>query len=391
MKTPDDIRRTLERRFIARQREWFAEALDSSHSAVSNWPLSLNLDVPQESVALRHLDHVLEWAAAWRAWNGSGRVEWIERRWNQLGTQRLPSELMLSNADEVAECVGEADRWQRAIERARTMLASWPGLTESLASRYQDLADYSDCDFTRLTSLLRWLIENRNSGLYPRQVPLIGIDSKWIDTHRGILTGFVRPAVSGLISSTNCDELGLRLPPKSVRVRVLDPELRARVGNLCDLAAPVDQIAQMDLPVRRIYIVENIQTGLAFGDIAGSVLIMGLGYSVDLIRSIPWVNQGECIYWGDLDSHGLSILARARTSLGNVRSVLMDVPTLLAFKDLWGEEPDQCNAEALEGLTQEEQELFHGLRTNRWGNKVRLEQERIHWDYAWKQLMASLA
>lgn len=48
----------------------------------------------------------------------------------------------------------------------------------------------------------------------------------------------------------------------------------------------------------------------------------------------------------------------------------MDVETLLAFKDLWGEEPDQCNAEVLEGLTEEEQDLFQGLRTNRWGNKV---------------------
>lgn len=391
MKTPDEARRTLERRFIAKQREWFAEALDHARNPSSDWPLSLNLDVPQESLAVRHLDHVLAWTAAWRAWNLPGRVDWVERRWNQIGTQRLPSRLVLANADEIAECVGETDRWRRAMERGRIMLAFWPGLAASLASRYQDLADYSDRDFSRLTSMLQWLTGNRNSGLYPRQVPLTGIDSKWVETHRSILTDFVRASVPGPISSTECDELGLRLLPKSVRIRVLDPELRAKVGNLCDLAAPVDQIAQTDLPVRRVYIVENVQTGFAFGDIAGSVLIMGLGYSVDLIRSIPWVKESECIYWGDLDSHGLSILARARTSLGNVRSVLMDVETLLAFKDLWGEEPDQCSAEVLEGLTEEEQELFQGLRTNRWGNKVRLEQERIHWDYAWKRLMASLA
>jgi hypothetical protein len=260
MKMPDEVRRTLERRFIAKQREWFAEALDPRHNPVSNWPLSLNLDVPQESLAVRHLNHVLECTAAWRAWNGSGQVEWIERRWNQLGTQRLPSKLLLSSADEVAECVGEADQWPRAIERARIMLASWPALTECLASRYQDLADYSNCDFTRLTSLLQWLIGNRNSGLYPRQVPLMGIDSKWIEAHRSILTDFVCAAIPGSIPSHDCDELGLCLPPKSVRVRLLDPELRAKVGNLCDLAAPVDQLALMDLPVRRVYIVENVQS-----------------------------------------------------------------------------------------------------------------------------------
>jgi hypothetical protein len=112
------------------------------------------------------------------------------------------------------------------------------------------------------------------------------------------------------------------------------------------------------------------------------VLIMGLGYGVDIISSILWVQSAECIYWGDIDTHGLSILAKARTFLPLMRSVLMDRGTLLEFSELWVEEPEQCAAESLGGLTEDELELFQGLRTNRWGNRVRLEQERIPWAFA---------
>jgi len=103
--------------------------------------------------------------------------------------------------------------------------------------------------------------------------------------------------------------------------------------------------------VRRLFVVENIQTSLSFGELPESVLIMGLGYGVDIISSIPWVHSAECIYWGDIDTHGLSILAKARTFLPLMRSVLMDRGTLLEFTDLWVEEPEQCMVESRGGLT----------------------------------------
>jgi hypothetical protein len=42
---------------------------------------------------------------------------------------------------------------------------------------------------------------------------------------------------SMLVSSAELDDLGLRNPPKGVRIRVLDPQLRERVGNLVFPAA----------------------------------------------------------------------------------------------------------------------------------------------------------
>jgi hypothetical protein len=385
MKTPDEIQAVLRRRFQANRREWLLQAADGSPKVFDCWPLTLNLDIPSEATAFQHIEHVRTWAMAWQGWTGPGRIEWVDRKWSRLGSQRLPIRLILDTSDDVARCIGAESQWRRVLERARSILKCWPCTTEAIACHYQELAGYSDTDFARLTSFVRWLIDNRDSGLYPRQIPLHGIHTKWIENHKGILADLVT-CICPQTSQTDRDVFGLRLLPKPVRIRILDPLLRSKVGGLCDIAAPIEQLASLELPVRRLFVVENIQTSLSFGELPESALIMGLGYGVDIISSIPWVHSAECIYWGDIDTHGLSILAKARTFLPLMRSVLMDRGTLLEFTDLWVEEPEQCMVESLGGLTEDEQELYQELRTNRWGNRVRLEQERIPWAFAQKRI-----
>jgi hypothetical protein len=166
-----------------------------------------------------------------------------------------------------------------------------------------------------------------------------------------------------------------------VRFCVLDSDLRRRIGGLSDVSARLEDLALLDLPASRIYIVENLQTGLAFGDEPGAVVFMGLGYGVGLLARLPWVARVPCVYWGDLDTHGFAILDRARASLPGLESVLMDEETLLEFRGLWVHEREQT-ATALPMLSPTEQEVYRGLREQRWGPNVRLEQERIPWGYA---------
>ena len=65
----------------------------------------------------------------------------------------------------------------------------------------------------------------------------------------------------------------------------------------------------------------------------------------------------------------------------------MDEPTLLSHRELWGEEKDQHASTELPLLTDSEQKLFQALKSNTWGQQVRLEQERIRWD----EVQAALA
>jgi len=60
----------------------------------------------------------------------------------------------------------------------------------------------------------------------------------------------------------------------------------------------------------------------------------------------------------------------------------MDEETLLEFRGLWVHEREQTAASTLPMLSPAEQEVYRGLKQQRWGPNVRLEQERIPWSYA---------
>jgi hypothetical protein len=55
------------------------------------------------------------------------------------------------------------------------------------------------------------------------------------------------------------------------------------------------------------------------------------------------------------------------------------------------EEAAQHSSAELTRLTEEEQQLYRDLKQQRWGQNVRLEQERIDWTAAWIVLQRSLA
>ena len=66
----------------------------------------------------------------------------------------------------------------------------------------------------------------------------------------------------------------------------------------------------------------------------------------------------------------------------------MDSITFLEYKDFWVKEPSQHGSSSFSFLTQEEQSLYSNLKEHEWGDRVRLEQERINWSYAWRTIQA---
>jgi hypothetical protein len=386
MKLPDDVRRLLLRRYQNQQREWL-----SAECGESAWPMGIALGVPTQQAALRQIEGVRAWARAWQGWQGAGTLVWRERRWESLGVQRLPEKLVLQSPQEVAAWADESARWERARQRHHILTAQWPVLSGHLSRHFNVLADYDELDFQRLMQMLDWIIAHPHSDLYPRQLPIAGLDSKWLEGRKGLLTNLVAAIQEDNASDLNFyQRCGLKAPPVLVRMRVLDDTLRARIGGVGDLTAPVEDLAALDFPVSRVFIVENPQTVLAMPDMPGAAVIMGRGYAVDMLGRLPWLAGAKCVYWGDLDTHGFAILHRARSYLPGLRSMLMDQDTLLSHKALWVDEKEQHPASTLALLTQDEQAVYQGLKQQRWGQNVRLEQERIAWDTAWKALQQSI-
>jgi len=375
---PEHVKSKLARQYAAKHGDWLTGG--------GVWPLAIPLGIPNEKDARAHLDIMRNWLDAWGDWRGSGCLEWHERHWNTLGIQRLPKTLCLANAGQVADWLGEDERWKCAIDRYGRLVERWPTLRGTLPKHYEVLADYSEQDFTRLHILIAWLSDNPKSNLYPRQLPITGLDSKWLEK-RMSLTLSLLSSIQGVGDTSDFfDCCGLRPIPRLVRMRILDPELRSCAGGLSDLSAPADDLAILPLQIRCAIIVENLQTGLAFEELSGTVVLMGLGYDVEPIGQFGWLCGKPIFYWGDLDTHGFAILNRARAYQPQIASCLMDERTLLSHKAFWGVETKQHGAMELPNLTKEELDVYHGLKEQRWGHSVRLEQERVDWLVAWEEI-----
>ena len=119
----------------------------------------------------------------------------------------------------------------------------------------------------------------------------------------------------------------------------------------------------------------------------GAMVIFGGGYGIERLADIGWLKTCDIIYWGDIDTHGFAILNQLRAHLPQAKSFLMDSETLLAHRPLWGDEPTP-ELKSLQRLTTEERALFDDLRDNRLGLRVRLEQERIGFEWLTTRLAA---
>ena len=376
---PEAVRRRLVTRFRNNHRQWFA--------GEGAWPITVPLGLPTEQQTKEQLSAVQQWAERWQRWQGDGEVVWTQRHWSQLGTQKLPEKLLVQSPSQVARWLGEETRWQRAGSRRQWLSAKWPPIAAELARHFNVLADYSDEDFQRLVAVLEWLTEYPDSGLYIRQLPIRGVDSKWIETRKTLILDLLQSIRQETQRKDFHAVTGIRREPVLMRFRVLDAALRRAVGGLGDISAPVEEIAGLELPLERVVIVENLQTGLAFGELPGALLFMRLGYAVDLFASIRWLQQTPCFYWGDIDTHGFAILNRLRHYLPNVKSLLMDEATLNNHLALCGVEEKQAELAGLERLEPAEKRLFEQLVESRWGPRLRLEQERIEWRYAWQRIV----
>jgi len=75
--------------------------------------------------------------------------------------------------------------------------------------------------------------------------------------------------------------------------------------------------------------------------------------------------------------------------LPKTKSFLMDQETLLTHQDRWTKEPTPTG-KSLNRLSPEELMVYSGLVENRWASLLRLEQERLGFDWIHESLLKVL-
>ncbi len=382
MKSPEQIRSALRTRWQSQWGSWLGDG--------GEWPLRLALGAPSESIARAHWDNFRDWIAGWRNFQ-HGHVSFALRRWPSLGVQEVPTHVTFSNPASIAAVLGssESSLWETAVSRFQERRGAWPECENALRNIANWMASASPDDFRRFVSVVDWLTSNPDSGLWLRQLPVPGLDTKWVEANTAPFHQ-VLPSRLGRESGQPFVSLaGLASDSPRRRILLLDPTLRSALADLRDITLSIDSLASLKLPVRRVIVVENLQTALAFDDLPGSMLFFGAGFAVAELRRIPWLTHVPILYWGDIDSAGFAILHTLRQAHPHATSVLMDEETLLRHRPLWSHDQSRPGVH-LDSLREEEAMVYRKLASGAYGPAVRLEQERVDWQWAMERVMSAL-
>lgn len=377
--TPDDIRADV-------QKAWDrGRILGARITGASMFPWTLRTRRPDRRALSERFEEVRTWirtlvdASRERVGHGYDIV-WSEFDHRVLGRNRVPEGIVIATEADALQLIGKRRASDRFDALAAATLSSFPILREWLARRPLDALEHADA-WPRVLQVLQWVVDHPRPGIYLRQLDIPGVDTKFIESRRKLFIDLFDQVLPRevLVDHPSFEQrYGFRAKAPIVRFRVLDP--RHAIGGLTDLAAPVPQLARNPPGGTQVFITENEINGLAFPDVPDAIVIFGLGYGLECLSELPWLHDRALTYWGDLDTHGFVMLDRLRASFPHARSLLMDRETLDAHRAFWVEEPSQHRG-PVSRLTPDEHALFEDLLTGRFGDRVRLEQERIGYDW----------
>lgn len=388
--TPADLRAQV-------QRLWDrGHLLRAAVSHAVSWPLRLTLKAPTAADLSDRFVVVRDWVGA-IADTPHVRLDWRDCNHRVQGTQRLPAAVWVESVQDALALIGKARQAQRFEALWQQTAATQQALLAWLSKRPLMALDLAD-RWEGLLAVVAWLQAHPRPGVYLRQVDAPGVDSKFIEAHRGVLAELLDLALppeavetgpSGVAQFTR--RFGFRDKPIRIRFRLLDPALPSLPGceGLPDVTLDAASFAALALPIERVFITENETNFLAFPQSSGAIVVFGAGYGWEALARAAWLYRCQLRYWGDIDTHGFVILDQLRGYFPHAASFLMDRETLLAHRSHWGEEPEPARHD-LSRLTTEEAAVYDDLRFDRQRPRLRLEQERVGFGWISAQLHSRL-
>ncbi len=372
-----DVRRRLRRRWDS------GEFLSAWVVGAPCEPFDIPLRGPAPAELAERFDEARAWVAGWVAAqqrSGSFHLDSRAVGRRSIGANEVPSRLWIDSYDELWQVLGVRRQVQRFAELREATGVAEPRLLAWLDAHPMTVLT-NEPDWLKLVRTARWIEAERGRGRYLRQVPVPGVDTKFIESRRVVLTDLLDELLSAdsvdraVPRSQFARRYGFATKPAYVRFRLLDATLPTLPG-VSEVTLRADEFGSLAPNVSTVYVVENEITYLAFPPARDSLVIFGSGYALSGLASLPWLTERRVRYWGDLDTHGFAILNQLRTHLSHVESLLMDRRTLLDHREQWVAEPTPTKA-ALTSLGADEAELYCDLVEDTLGSAVRLEQERI--------------
>ncbi|MFA6700636.1 MAG: Wadjet anti-phage system protein JetD domain-containing protein [Thiomicrospira sp.] len=369
-------------------KRWLSHYLpDSLELQSAVFPLRIGLKPPTDKQLLQDFEAVKRWVQSYAQLdNPSFEIEWQSKR-TSLGKNEFPQAIVFHEIEQLARFLGKTSE-----------LSLYRKLSQQLISAFTPLKAFCQKQPTKLlanhqawSSLLvfmQWRVNHPNPQIYLRQVPLAQFDSKFLEAHKSVLAECldwilppeqIQTEFSG--AKQFCARYGFLDQAEQLQARLLDSN--QSLQGFKTISAPFAEwqgFQPQTFGIQRVFITENKVNFLAFPEVKNSLILFGKGFGFEHWKQLVWLQDLPIFYWGDIDTHGFAILNQFRQDWSQTQSLLMDEATLFAHQALWGIEPQPSKAE-LTALTSQEQTLYQDLQHHRFGQNIRLEQERI--SYTW--------
>lgn len=373
MITPSEIKQKAEHKYVA--------YLQSIIDGISFSPIVIAGNKKPDEDPVRFEAELTELYNHSQEEKGYGyTIEYATVKTKLHGVQDLPASIVFQTEGDYLKFIGKEKDTKKFKEDSARILDLFPELRDWILKYPKKVIEN---DWDSLLKVCSYFKRTPRPNLYIRELP-IQVHTKFIELNHTVVRELLDIIIANYV---NTDEkrfephFNLKYDEPDVRFRILDHSLSQRLfSGLSDLNIPISQFRDLNLPIKTVYVVENKINMLSFPLIDHSIVIWGEGFSVEKVKETQWLLDKEIYYWGDLDAHGFQILSEIRCHYGQVKSFLMDRATFDAFFE--GDTGKPTNVEKELRLTPEENEMFQYLKSN----NLRLEQEKIPYDYAYRKI-----
>jgi hypothetical protein len=325
---------------------------------------------PSPALFTHQTARVREHIARWRAVT-VGQVQWQNTAFRSAAEPvSLPLQWQLSSPEEWAQASGDA-QVQLELQRLRYLLDHVDPRFHALLVRQRGLwRERNDEEVVQAAALTLELEPGIAAGRPLRGLALAGIDSKFIERNRGFVTALLDIRFEGQVSQLGLTSF-LDAADESDHWLLVAP-LAPGLLPFAQQRVRARELMDIPLPAGHILLIENDRCLHLLPSLPDTIAILGSGLDLAWLRT-DWLRQRHLGYWGDMDTWGLHMLARARSLQPHLQPLLMERvlferhATTLAVP-----EPITAGPEPPSGLSGHEEDFYRHLLAL---PKGRLEQE----------------
>lgn len=364
MKSPEELARRL-------ARQWNNAGLRESRLlGGDSWPVRLSIGKPAPSAVTNRPGEIRNRIQAWRD-VCIGQVIWQSVRYRSLAEElSVPVTWELDKPSEWIDATGERGI-RNEFERLSRITGNIDSLFHSFVIRQRHLVTRTPPDDIIAAAKVAMTIKPGMAGGAPmRSLPFAGIDSKFFERNRNLVTRLLDIRFESAASDLGLETF-LDAAPQSEQWLLIE-DLDGDLLPFRQMRLRDSELKNSPLPGKHLLIVENERCCHALPRVNDTVALLGAGLNLSWMTA-NWLNDKEIGYWGDIDTWGLTMLARARERQPGLTSLLMTREVYERFHtDHAVPEPVQASQDTPAHLSAAETELYQLLLRAEFG---RLEQE----------------